>query len=132
MIKLLSWEDFIGHIRSVSIGGSPAGMCMHMGKLYCIGTKEYFQIWLNEQGYNEYIPINIGGYTRKCPMPWKGKEHKLRIKGWRAKCDRADKLYYSSNFEQKYHGIQGALRHNLYVRFCAYLVATHPKAYCYA
>lgn len=132
MIKLLNWEDFIAYIRSVSVGHNPTGMCMHMEKLYGMVTKDSFQEWLDTAGYNIYLPINIGGYTPKYPQCIKGTVARLRHKGIRVKCEKADKLYHSSSFEQKYFGMQGALRHNLYARFCAYLVATYPKAYCYA
>jgi hypothetical protein len=114
MIKLLAWNDFV---QKVDVR---YGLCNNLVRVYPTRIDIRFMDFLIDMGLHITYPIGVGGYLKyngKVGMPWHG----------RVKHDR-NKVFYRDCFNL-YTGVQEALRHNLYIKFCHWLVKNYPSDY---
>lgn len=117
MKQLLSYEDF-KELKGFNLGN---GLCNNIDSLiepdYC-NDLGYF---LKSIGLNLSYPIKRGGYNKR--LKHRSSTDYLRT-SW----------LYDKNSQEKtlYTGMQDALRHNLYNRYCAWLVKNWPEKYAYA
>lgn len=123
MIKLKKWDEFVKDVLACSSIYVETGLCRMLRNLYDVETEHLFITWVNFNGYCSSFPIGIGGYTKKPSKHPKDRTSRKEMQSYQ--------LYKRTTTEQKFTGIQGALRHNLYVRFCHYLVNKFPEEYCH-
>lgn len=126
MIKLLPFQEMIEHPAFI-LG---YGLCSNVNDLYLCKllfsntvTHEYCLIqFLKEIGLNSKYPIGHNGYLT---------EKQSNRYGYNSKQARNNRLYeWTLSSGRKYKGMQGALRHNLYVRYCNWLVTNWPEFFC--
>lgn len=95
------------------------GLCSNVGSVYFIVVGASFNTFLYQMGLDGAYPIGKGGYMKRTYN-----EDKM-IKAYSIYKD-------VQNAETLYVGMQDALRHNLYNRYCAWLVENFPESYAYA
>lgn len=114
MIKLLSWEEFVLKVST------ELGLCSNIYNVYGDSAETRFIRYMQSLGLHTSYPIGVGGYLKFNGVVGK----KWFRAGTRT---RNSKLYF--NTDNLYTGMQGALRHNLYVGFCQWLLINYPNSY---
>ncbi len=136
MIKLLPFCELLEHNEFVR----GVGLCSNLNDVYEISTGNLFKIYLQERGLSTTFPIGVGGYmthtryerlskARNKIIGFVGGNITANHRRMFVMVSKHDDIYYGRLVENRYEGMQLALRHNLYNDFCNWLVLTHPAEY---
>lgn len=117
MKQLLSYEDF-KQLKGFKIDH---GLCNNIDSLIEPDNFNDLGQFLKFIGLNVSYPIKRGGYNKR--LRHRSGYDYLRT-SW----------LYDKNCQEEtlYTGMQDALRHNLYNRYCGWLVKNWPESYAYA
>ncbi len=121
------------------------GLCFNIQNVIDCDLEDKFQLFLEHSGLTVWYPIGKSGYRKqKTIQSLKSKRNKLWLSvdplvggssiiapclALTRKLESNMNLYYST--PDKYVGMQGALRHNLYEAFRVWAVQTYPDKYCF-